>query len=138
MKTTIYCLLFIVLTNCSNNPKDFIEHIDGYWEIESVTMPDGTEKEYTVNLTVDYITVNDSLEGFRKKMNPKFDGTFETSKDAESFHIKLENDSLNLYYKTPFSTWKETVLKANTNQLKIVNQNNIVYLYKRFKPITVE
>ena len=134
---TLITILFTVLS-CTKNPEQLIEHIDGYWEIESVTLSNGKKKDYKVNQTVDYISINDSLKGFRKKMKPRFDGKYETSKDEETLQLKVENDSLNLYYTTAFSNWKETVLMANKNQLKIVNQNNNVYLYKRFTPITIE
>jgi hypothetical protein len=70
-------------------------------------------------------------------MKPQFNGKYKTFKDAEALTLKKENDSLNLYYKTPFATWKETVLFASETQLKIVNQNNDIYIYKRFKPITI-
>lgn len=137
-KSIIILLLSALVFSCSKNPESYIEHINGYWEIESVTLANGTKKEYTVNQTIDYITVNDSLKGLRKKMNPRFDGKYETSKSEEYFTIKTENDSLNLYYSTAFSNWKETVLLANKNELKIVNQDNNVYVYKRFTPINVE
>lgn len=138
MKNTIFILTIVIITSCANNPENFVEHINGYWEIESVTLPNGTKKEYTVNQTIDFISINDSLKGFRKKMNPRFDGAYTTSKDAEVFQLKTENDSLNLYYATKFAKWKETVLLANKQQLKIVNQKNTIYLYKRFTPIIVE
>jgi len=138
MKKTFYTLLITLILSCSHNPEHYIQHIDGYWEIESVTLSSGLKKEYTVNQTIDYISVKDSLNGFRKKMSPRFDGKYETSKDVEVFKLKAENDSLHLYYSTAFSKWKETILIANENQLKIVNQNNDVYLYKRYKPIIIE
>ncbi|WP_299252118.1 hypothetical protein [uncultured Lacinutrix sp.] len=139
MKKNIFVLLVsIIVFSCSNNPETLIEHLDGYWEIESVSLSNGAKKDYNVNQTVDYISIGDNLKGFRKKMNPRFDGKYETSKDSEILELKIENDSLNLYYSTEFSKWKEIVLMANKSQLKIINQNNDVYLYKRFIPITVE
>lgn len=138
MKNTIYIILIILVISCTKNPDSLIEHVAGYWEIESVTLPNGTKKEFTINQTIDFISVNDSLKGFRRKMTPRFDGKYETSNDAEILQLKIENDSLNLYYSTAFSKWKETVLVANENRLKIVNQNNNIYLYKRFTPIIVE
>ena len=90
-----------------------------------------------MNQTVDFIEVNDSLKGFRKKMKPRFDGKYETSADVEALQLKIENDSLNIYYTTKYATWKETVLLANATQLQIANQNNDVYLYKRFTPIDI-
>ena len=138
MKRFSLILLSLLLFNsCSSNPETFIPHIEGYWEIESVTLADGTKRDYKVSTTVDYIAVNDSLKGFRKKMKPLFNGNFETSKDAEAFTLKLENDSLNIYYKTAYASWKETILSATKTHLKVANQNNHVYLYKRFSPINI-
>ncbi|MEO8935149.1 MAG: hypothetical protein ABI295_12660 [Xanthomarina sp.] len=134
-KYLILTLGIFIITSCSKNPETYIEHLEGYWEIKEVILPDGSKKKYTYNDTVDYIEVSDSLVGFRLKLKPGFDGTYETSKDNEQFSIKVENDSLNLYYKTPFDTWKETVLLANKEQLKVINNNKTVFLYKKFTPI---
>ncbi|GGG57751.1 lipocalin family protein [Bizionia arctica] len=134
--------LFLILTillfgSCSKNPEKNIEHLLGYWEIKEVQLPDGSKKNYTYNDTVDYIEVSDSLTGFRVKLKPRFDGTYETSKDSEQFTIKVENDSLNLYYKTPFDSWKETILLATGEELKVINKNKVVFLYKKFIPIDI-
>ena len=123
---------------CGKNPESFIPHLNGYWEIDEVTLADGSTRDYNYNDTVDYLNITDSLTGFRKKLKPSFDGTYTTSDDAESLKVKIENDSLNIYYATPYATWKETVLNATEDQLLIINDQNIRYLYKRFEPITVE
>lgn len=131
-------LVFMAFFNCSNNPETFVEHIEGYWEIDEVTLKDGSKRDYNFNNTIDYIEITDSLTGFRKKLKPNFSGTFETSNDAEQLKIVLENDSLNLYYKTPFHSWKETVLNATKDELLILNANKDMYLYKRYEPINLE
>ncbi|WP_233530479.1 lipocalin family protein [Gelidibacter salicanalis] len=136
-KLLLYSALFLVMA-CSKDPESFIPHVSGYWEIYEVTLADGSKREYTYNDTVDYLSVTDSLTGFRKKMKPSFDGTYTTSEDAESLTLKIESDSLHIYYTTPYATWKETVLNATEDELLIVNQQNVRYLYKRFIPITVE
>ncbi|PWK17677.1 lipocalin family protein [Xanthomarina spongicola] len=134
----IISIISFCLISCSKNPETFVEHLEGYWEIEEVILVDGSKKSYTFNDTVDYIEVSDSLAGFRIKLKPHFDGTFKTSKDSEQFTIKIENDSLNLYYKTPFDTWKETILLATEEQLKVINKNKAVFLYKKFTPINLD
>lgn len=131
----LFCLLIL---SCTKNPETFIPHIDGYWEISEVTMPDGSKKEYRFNETIDYISINDSLTGFRKKLKPGINDTYFTSDDTENLEIKIENDSLNIYYNTPFASWKETVLDATPETLKVINQNDIVYLYKKYTPINLE
>ncbi|MGF1554671.1 lipocalin family protein [Paucihalobacter sp.] len=131
--TTLIIALFLV--SCSDNPEKMLTHLNGYWEISKAEMNDGIEKDYNFNASIDYIMVNDSLKGFRKKLSPNFDGSFTTSQDAEAIEVKIENDSLNLYYSTPYAKWKETVLEANETHLKIVNFKKDVYLYKRYVPL---
>ncbi|WP_439151508.1 lipocalin family protein [Winogradskyella sp.] len=136
MKKLIW-LFFILITGCSDNPKSYIEHLNGYWEIEEVTLANGQKKSYKFNETIDYIKINDSLKGFRKKLKPGVNDTYFTSDDAEAITVKIENDSLNIYYSTPYAQWKETVIEATPENLKMVNQNNNVYLYKRYTPINL-
>ena len=136
MKKRLGLISLLVILSCSKDPSAFVEHIQGYWEIDEVTLKDGSKRTYQFNTNIDYIEVSDSLTGFRKKMTPNLAGTYETSKNAEFFKIVLENDSLNIYYKTPYASWKETVLNANENQLLIMNNTNKdVYLYKRYQPL---
>jgi hypothetical protein len=136
-KIILLASTILITISCAENKQDYINHLEGYWEIESVMLQDGTKKDYTFSNTVDYISVNDSLTGFRKKLKPNFNGTFETSKNSEMFVLIFENDSLNMYYKTAFDSWKETVLNANENQLTVINKNGIIYKYKKYEPLNL-
>lgn len=134
-----YVWLFCFLTlSCSENPEIYIQHIEGYWEIEVVTMADGSKKEYKFNETIEYISLNDSLVGFRKKLKPGINDTYFTTSDAEVISLKIENDSLNLYYSTPYANWKETVMEATSTKLLIINKNKNIYLYKRYTPLKLD
>ena len=137
MKLRLIIILFVFFS-CSQNTSSYLPHINGYWEIEKVILHDGSEKVYKYNETIDYIEINDSLKGFRKKLRPVFNNTYVATQDAQGITAKIENDSLNLYYKTPYASWKETVLLANENQLKVINANKDVYLYKRFKGLDLD
>lgn len=136
-KIILYFALTLVIA-CGKNPENFIPHLNGYWEIDEVTLADGSKRDYTYNDTVDFLNITDNLTGFRKKLKPGFDGKYTTSDDAESLELKIENKQLYIYYKTPYASWKETVLNATDDQLLIVNDQNIKYLYKRFEPINIE
>jgi hypothetical protein len=138
MKKFLILLLAISILSCSKNPEEHLEFIDGYWEIEKVIFTNGDVKAYKYNETIDYIKINDSLKGFRKKLKPGLNSKYITSQDVEGITVKIENDSLNLYYKTPYANWKETVLKANENSLKVLNDRETIYLYKRYKPIELD
>ncbi|WP_111683600.1 lipocalin family protein [Winogradskyella tangerina] len=130
-------LLCLFIFSCSGNPETYIEHLNGYWEIEEVTLANGSVKQYQFNETIDYISINDSLKGFRKKLKPGINDTYFTSDDAEALVLKIENDSLHIYYTTPYAEWKESVLEATPSLLKVVNQRKDIYLYKRYTPINL-
>lgn len=138
MKHTSLILILIIFFSCAPNPETFMPYISGYWEIDNVTLYNGNNFDYNYNDTIDYFELNDSLIGFRKKLKPNLLGTFETSNDVENITVVLENDSLNIYYSTAFSSWKETILLATSEQLKIINQNKDVYLYRRYQPLNLE
>ncbi len=138
MRKVFLLLALGIIFGCSKDPETLITHLNGYWEIDEVTLPDGTKRDYNYNDTIDFLSINDSLTGFRKKMKPNFDGSFSTSNDAEALKIVIENDSLNIYYKTPYSEWKETVLDATEDKLLIQNKDKLIYLYKRYEPLVIE
>ena len=138
MKKLFLLLISISILSCTKNPESYIQHLNGYWEIDEVIFTDGAVKGYKYNESIDYISINDSLKGFRKKLKPGFNSKYITSKDAEGITVKIENDSLHLYYKTPYATWKETVLDANEASLKIVNDRETLYIYKRYQPLELD
>lgn len=125
--------LVLVLSSCANpNFQDMRSNMNGYWEIQSVTLKDGTIKNFNISTTIDYIEIlNDSM-GLRKKVAPKLDGSFSINKSSERFVIAIEADNLRLHYTTPFSNWKETVVYVDDEILVIVNDEEKVYSYKRF------
>jgi hypothetical protein len=137
MKKVFLLLLILITIGCKEYPENNIQYLNGYWEIEKVILSTGEEHTYTYNEYVDYFKISDSLRGYRKKLKPSLKGAFETSKDSEAFVLKIENDSLNIYYKTSFSNWKETILSLTENHLKIINNQKNIYFYKPYQPINI-
>jgi hypothetical protein len=134
-KLLIICSLILVSCN-SKIEKKQLHLLNGYWEIKEVTFKDGAKKEYSINSTVDYIQL-DSLTGFRKKMSPKFNGTFETSNDAEPFHIRISNDSVFMSYNNNSNTWEEVLTKLSAESFSVKNKEGLIYRYNRFEPINI-
>ncbi len=129
--------IFLLLVSCQNKvSQEELTLLNGYWEIERVILSDGQTKEYKVNTTVDYIEVQD-LSGFKKKVYPKFDGTFDTSNDAENFTILKQKDGFEIYYKSELSEWSEVIKSLTKNSFSVSSAENITYVYKRFVPINV-
>jgi hypothetical protein len=133
----LFLLCTLLFISCSSKiDQEQLHLLNGYWEIKEVTFKDGTKKEYSVNTTVDFISL-DSLKGYRKKMSPKFNGTFETSNDAEPIQIRISNDSVFMNYTTEFNTWEEVLLSLSDKQFSVKNDQGITYSYERFQPINI-
>jgi hypothetical protein len=127
-------LLIMILLSCNSDAAlEKVDNLNGYWEITKAELPEGITKEFKYSEIVDFIEV-DSLTGFRKKVRPQIDGSFITTNDEEVFEVKFENDSINLYYTTPYANWKETVISSEENELVVINPRGIIYTYKRFTP----
>ena len=131
----LFCTL-LCISCVSKVNQEQLHLLNGYWEIKEVTFKDGTKKEYSVNTTVDYISL-DSLKGFRKKMSPKFNGTFETSNDAEPILIRIANDSIFMNYTTDLNTWEEVLISLSEKSFSVNNDQGITYTYERFEPINI-
>ncbi len=126
-----------LLISCSkNNPKEQFANLSGYWEIKKVETPYGKKVEYKINESIDYINLKDST-GYRVKVLPRIDGKFTTNKDKEQIRVQIENDSLRMYYTTPYDEWMETVLKADGEELKVKNSLGAVYTYKKYQIINI-
>jgi hypothetical protein len=132
MRIFAYLVLLVLISCGKQDPSSQIDKLAGYWEIESVAMPDGEIKEFSMSTIVDFIEVSENM-GVRTKVSPQLDGSFLNNGVAEKFEMKIENDSLQLYYKTPFNSWKETVLIATDSILKVLNRDDKIYTYSKFK-----
>lgn len=132
MKKTIFLLISLIAFSCAEqSPEEKLSNLEGYWEIQRVEMPDGSDRDYSISTIVDFIELK-GTNGKRTKVSPQLDGSFKTNGTVELFTAKIENDSLNLYYKTPYDTWKETVVRAEDSILVIKNRDDKIYSYKKF------
>ncbi|WP_423998705.1 lipocalin family protein [Maribacter sp. IgM3_T14_3] len=137
MMKKLLILSFLILASCSSKvDKNQLHLLNGYWEIKEVTFKDGAKKEYSINSTVDYIQL-DFLTGFRKKVDPKFNGTFETSNDAEPFRIRISHDSIFMSYNNNSNTWEEVLTKLSEESFSVKNKDGLIYQYNRFEPINI-
>ena len=133
MKTLLSFVILIMIFSCGRqDPSLQKDKLGGYWGIESVTLADGKKMDFSINAVVDFIEVSEE-KGIRTKVAPQFDGSFMNNGTAEEFNLRIEEDSLRLYYKTPFDSWKETVLLVTDSVLKIINQDSKVYTYRKFR-----
>jgi len=98
MKRFLFLIPIFFLTACTTSvSKEELLKLNGYWEIVEVEFSNGQKKSYKVNPSIDYIELKE-MKGFKKKVQPKFDGTYNVSNDNEPFTIKNE-DNITYTYK---------------------------------------
>ncbi|MXN91818.1 hypothetical protein GR160_11330 [Flavobacterium sp. Sd200] len=137
-KLVVAVVASLTLLSCAKKASaDDISKINGYWEIESVIMPDGSEKDYTVNPTIDYFEVK-GKEGFRKKVMPQFDGTYKVNDGSEKISISEKDNKVYMDYTTTYAKWQEELLELTDEELVVKNQHGIEYHYKKPEPFTVK
>jgi hypothetical protein len=130
--------VFLLLVGCKNEvSQEDIALLNGYWEIDKVTMINGKTKSYTVSMTIDYIEIK-KLSGYRKKVYPKFDGTYDTSNDAEPFTIVSKDDKFEIHYENELSKWVEKIESIDEVSFTVINEEGVNYKYKRFIPINAK
>ena len=127
-------MLFLVFGALMSCKQSFVEadlqHLNGYWEIEKVVLPDGDKKEYKVNETIDFFKI-DQNKGFRKKVMPQIDGTYLTNNIQETVKVGLIDGTASIYYSTSYAQWKEEIIELSKDKLVIKNQQDLEYHYKR-------
>jgi len=138
MKTSIITVfILIAFSSCgSKDPREKIPFIGGYWEIKSVEMPNGSSKKFTTNKAIDYIEIKGD-SGIRKKLMPRLDGSFKTFNTSEKFRFIVRNDSLIMFYQTPYANWLETVIKATDSVFIVKNRDQKKYVYKRYNKTVI-
>ena len=130
-KNYILLLLAFSLFSCDTKVSDEdLAKLNGYWEIETVELPDGTEKEYTINSTIDYFELKDK-KGIRKKVMPQVDGSYRANGLSEDIIIIEEEGATYISYTTEYATWKEQIKKLRDNELILINEQDIEYHYKK-------
>ena len=107
-----------------------LQHLNGYWEIEKVILPDGEKKEYKVNETIDFFKIVQK-KGFRSKVMPQVDGSYLTNDIKESVQVSLKDGSATLHYKTTYAKWNEEIITLSKDHFVVKNAQDLEYHYKR-------
>jgi hypothetical protein len=107
-----------------------LQHLNGYWEIEKVTLPDGDTKEYKVNETIDYFKIV-QRKGFRSKVMPQVNGSYLTNDIKESVQVSLKDGAATLHYKTAYAKWNEEIITLSKDHFVVKNTQDLEYHYKR-------
>ena len=135
MKKVLF-LTTLFFYGCKPHPVDYIEFINGYWEIENVYNNGKLLKEFKISQEIDYFRINNDLSGFRKKLKPNFNGSYTTSKDQLNFKLEIKfNKRLMIVYEDNNTIFVEEITKVNKTNLSIKKDKGMVYNYKVYKPL---
>jgi hypothetical protein len=132
----VLLLTTLFFFGCKPHPVDYIELINGYWEIENVYKNGKLLKEFKISQEIDYFRIDNDLSGFRKKLKPNFNGSYTTSKDQLNFKLEIKfNKRLIIVYEDNNTIFVEEITKVNKTNLSIKNDKGMVYNYKPYKPL---
>ncbi len=128
----ILIILFGLFFHSCNESKD-IQFLNGYWEIKSVSI-DGKEiKNYPFSGTIDYFILDKNNNGFRKKVKPKIDGSFDITMHEIEFKIEMKKNDIYLVYGKG-KNFVESIVKLDSTKMILKNMDGFFYEYKRFFP----
>ncbi|MGB1392610.1 MAG: lipocalin family protein [Flavobacteriaceae bacterium] len=138
MRQLLTLSFFILLISCKSEVSTFIPFVEGYWEIVNVTKDQKKVKDYKMSGSVDYFKVNADLSGYRKKVTPRFDGTFEISQHISEFTLSIKDNHLWVIYTNNNVTYSEEIVRANNSSLILSNSDGFIYTYKPYEPLIFE
>ena len=124
-------ILFFFTLSC--NKQINLDLINGYWEIVSVSKNNEFIKEYPFSNAVDFFIIDSLNNGYRKKIKPKINGSFEITLHEIPISITNNNNSYEINYYSAGNQYIETINKLDQNRLVIKNSEGIIFSYKRFE-----
>lgn len=138
MKKISLLIICLILISCHSNLKEEdIKKLNGYWEIRQVNLPNGENKDYKVNETIDFFELKENI-GFRQKVMPQFDGTYKTNGLKENINVFKTEDTYFIEFKTEYGKWNEEIIFIEDSTLILKSKDKIEYTYKRYKPFSLK
>lgn len=128
----------MILISCKSEVSTYIPFLEGYWEIVNVSKDQKKVKDYKMSGSVDYFKVNADLSGYRKKVTPRFDGSFEISQHISEFTLSIKDYHLWVIYTNNNVTYSEEIVRANNSSLILSNSDGFIYTYKPYEPLIFE
>ena len=123
----LYGLFFYSCNEAKN-----LQYLNGYWEISSVSIEGKEVKNYPFSGTIDYFILVEN-NGFRKKVMPKIDGSFDITMHEIEFIIEMKKNDIYLVYGKG-KNFVESIVKLDSTKMILKNIDGFFYEYKKFYP----
>lgn len=132
MKRFILLIFFITITSCSNNSKEIVAQMEGYWTIENVTLPDGSERDFPFTNHMDHFEIEGS-NGVKNRVSPAYDGSYINYGSPVPFSWETVDGKLVLTFKDGENRYQQIVKKCDGSSLILLHDNGTEYVYKVHK-----
>ena len=130
-------LCFILICSCNSSSDIDLTKLDGYWEIVNVKKDGELVMEYKMSPIIDYWQLSDDNSGFRKKVMPNLEGKIIVTQHSMPFKV-AEEKQITVYYNDNGNEYSEYIKRLEDSLLVITNKENLIYTYKRYKPMNLE
>ncbi|PRP66146.1 lipocalin-like domain-containing protein [Nonlabens agnitus] len=134
MKNLIIAVFTVLLVSCANDSNsEKIKNLNGYWNIDLVEKPDGSQKEFPFTNHMDFFEVNGN-SGTKSRVSPTYDGTFISYGDAVKFEWVDDENQVVLNFASGEQAYSQILRKANKDEMELVHEDGTVYYYKAYQP----
>jgi hypothetical protein len=130
-------LLLVLFTVISCTEKTTASLLNGYWEIKTVKLPGGKQKQFEASATVDYFEFEGN-KGFRKKVMPQFDGSYRASDSSEAVTLVEKDGKTWLDHKALNSKYREELISVSSEELVLKNSFGMEFHYIKPENFTVK
>jgi hypothetical protein len=139
MKRSICLFIAVILfTACGSSvTESSLKNLNGYWEVQKVEFPDGSEKTLPPSETHDYYEFKQN-KGFRKKVMPLVTGNYLVNDLKDEFVVVEKEGEYYMNYKTFLSAWSEQIKSIDKDQLVLESEEHYLYYYKRPQTFSVK
>ena len=134
MRYTSLFLFLLLLNACSNdNSQEKIKNLSGYWNIDTVLKPDGTEKEFPFTNHLDFFDVVGN-RGTKSRVSPTYDGTFISYGDPITFEWVDKENQVLLNFRSGDKAYTQILKTATLDEMELVHEDGTIYRYKAYVP----
>jgi len=133
MKRFLAVITIVLFTSCGNTISDQLIHIEGYWNIENVTLPDGSEREFPFSNHMDHFEI-EGKQGIKYRVSPTYDGGFVNYGSPVNFTCEEIDGELQLLFKDGEQAYTQTVVNATETTLVLQHENGTIYNYSSYNP----
>jgi hypothetical protein len=128
----LYTFLFISFLSCSHKvtQKD-LGNLNGYWDIEMVESASKKITKFGINSTIDYYHLEETNQGYRKKVKPDFSGKYRANNIEDKIIVTHKNEHFVIHTTTALDSWDDIIIELTKEKLILQNDKGVLFHYKK-------